>query len=178
MPRDSVVEQLYELAEGQDGYFATAQATKLGIDHKAINKAAYRGRIDRVSQGVYRFRRFPVLSERTHLWEAVLWPQARENVEAVLSHETALVLHGITDANPTRVHITVPMTFRLRRKAPIGLSVHRAKLLPDDYDHIDGLPVTSLDRTLLDITATSPNLLSDAVAEIKRRNLLRDYSGK
>ncbi|TAM74717.1 hypothetical protein EPN44_10405 [bacterium] len=72
MAKDSTLERLYDLAEGQDGYFTMPQALRAGIDRNAVVKAAHRGRVERISQGVYRFGRFPVLSERTHLWESVL----------------------------------------------------------------------------------------------------------
>lgn len=172
MPRDTVLQSLYEIAEGQDGYFTTVQAADQGVDHQAINKAAYRGRVRRLSQGVYRFVRFPMLSERTHLWEAVLWPQARGNIRTVLSHETALTLHGLSDVNPAQVHISVPRAFRLRRDTPPWLVVHRENVTDDDIDYIVGLPVTGVQRTLRDIARTaSPAVLHDALRDAQRKGL-------
>ncbi len=172
MPKDTVLERLYQIAEGQDGYFTTNQAAELEVDHKAINKAACRGRVERTSRGVYRLLRFPIFSERTHLWEGVLWPQARENVATALSHETALTLYGLSDANPTRIHITVPRAFRLRRRIPTWLVVHRANLEERERDYLDALPVTTVERTLRDIAqSASPAILHDALLDAQRKGL-------
>jgi predicted transcriptional regulator of viral defense system len=168
MAKDSTLERLYDLAEGQDGYFTMPQALRAGIDRNAVVKAAHRGRVERISQGVYRFGRFPVLSERTHLWESVLWPQARGPVEAALSHETALTLLGLSDVNPSQVHITVPRSFRLRREAPPWLVIHRADLGEAELDYIDGLPTTAAVRTLRDIAKSAPTLLHDAMQDAER----------
>ncbi|MGB8909741.1 MAG: type IV toxin-antitoxin system AbiEi family antitoxin domain-containing protein [Candidatus Cybelea sp.] len=169
MPKDTTLERLYALAEGQDGYFSMPQALKAGIARNAVVKAAHRGRVERISQGVYRLGRFPVLSERTHLWESVLWPQARECVSAALSHQTALTIHGLSDANPAQVHITVPKSFRVRRDVPLWLTIHRASIGEAERDYVEGLPVTTVERTLRDIAVATPSLLHDAIEDAKRK---------
>ena len=45
---------------------------------------------------------------------------------------------------------------RFQMEAPPGIIIHRSPPLhPDDLDEIDGIPVTSLARTLVDLAETS-----------------------
>jgi very-short-patch-repair endonuclease len=68
---------------------------------------------------------------------------------AVLSYRSAADLWGIRP-NRTRVEVTVPRP----RPGPPGITVHRTRVLhPRDVALIDGIPVTSLARTLLDLSA-------------------------
>jgi predicted transcriptional regulator of viral defense system len=41
-----------------------------------------------------------------------------------LSHDTALLIYGISDLNPSRVHLTVPKSVRLRRARPEWITIH------------------------------------------------------
>jgi very-short-patch-repair endonuclease len=67
---------------------------------------------------------------------------------AVLSHLDAAALWRIYQGIGARVHVTVGSS---RRAA--GLSVHRARRLhPDDVSVEDGIPVTTVARTLVDLT--------------------------
>ena len=57
------------------------------------------------------------------------------------------------------IHITIPGDAddpRAHMEAPPGIIVHRSPPLhPDDLDEVDGIPVTSLARTLVDLAETS-----------------------
>lgn len=71
---------------------------------------------------------------------------------AVLSHRSAALLHGILDDSRDRVDVIAP---NRRGRAPRGISAHRdGTLTSTDRRVIDGIPCTSLARTLLDIAAT------------------------
>jgi predicted transcriptional regulator of viral defense system len=69
----------------------------------------------------------------------------------VLSHETALAVYGISDANPAVVHITVPKAARLRREKPKWITIHHADLAPAEIVMHEALPLTSIARTVADI---------------------------
>jgi len=143
--------RLYELAEAHDGYVTAADAAAEGISRPMLAFHTDQGTLIRISRGVYRLKRFPVLSPNTHLWEAVLWPSSHREVVGVLSHRTALVLHELSDVNPNFVEITIPLKITVRRTTPSSLRIHRATLEPFDVVHVDSLPTTSIDRTLRDI---------------------------
>ena len=51
---------LYELAEGQAGYFTAAQAREAGLHQVRLAQLHQRGDIERVTRGVYRLTRYPI----------------------------------------------------------------------------------------------------------------------
>ena len=66
---------------------------------------------------------------------------------AVLSHRAAAALWGIRGGS--RVEVTVPRS----RKPRKGIHVHWANLPADEVTTHDGIPVTTVPRTLLDLSA-------------------------
>jgi very-short-patch-repair endonuclease len=110
-----------------------------------------------VHQGVYAVGH-TLLSRNGHLMAAVL----ACGPGAVLSHRSAAFLHGVLDDSRGRVDVIAP---NRRGRAPKGIAAHRdGTLIPTDRVVIDGIPCTSLARTLLDIAATqSPSTLAFAV---------------
>jgi hypothetical protein len=76
--------------------------------------------------------------------------------DAWLSHRSAADLWGLRP-NASRLEVTVPE----KREGPPGVQVHRTRVLaPQDFTVHDGIPVTSVARTLLDLSAvvTAPDL--------------------
>lgn len=165
-----VSSQLYELAEGQDGYFSTIQAQSRGISRHSLAKAVARGKLLRLSRGVYRLKHFPEISANAHLWRAVLWPQVRTTISGVLSHYTALRLHGLSDINDERTHVALPPALRTKRTVPDDIVLHFENLQPHEITYADGLPTTSVARTLQDIAQMGDTLIL--------RNALRDARAK
>jgi predicted transcriptional regulator of viral defense system len=83
-----------------------------------------------------------------------LWSRNRkEKPQGVYSHQTALSLHELTDVMPSRVHMTVPKTFRRSVAVPKGVTLHMADVPPSDVEPIHGVPVTKALRTLIDVVA-------------------------
>jgi hypothetical protein len=74
--------------------------------------------------------------------------------DAVLSHRDAAVLHNLRrGGGGNAVHVTAPG--RSRHPRP-GIEVHNVRRLrPEDRDVVDGIPVTSLHRTILDYAETA-----------------------
>jgi predicted transcriptional regulator of viral defense system len=165
---------LYELAEEQAGYFTAAQARAAGLHQVRLVQLAQQGDLDRVSRGVYRYTRFPV-SRLGHYMEAVLWPQVRRpEVVGVVSHQSALALHGLSDVSPARVHVTVPTAVRIRRALPRGLVLHYTDLPPEDVERVEGVPVTTPARSIRDAHAThlGNDLVAQAIADGRRSGAL------
>jgi len=91
------MDELYALAEEHDGLLTSKEARALGIQDSVLVRLAQRGRLERMSRGVYRIAHFPA-DRFAQYREAVLWAQASQGPERVaLSHETALLLYGISD---------------------------------------------------------------------------------
>ena len=163
---------LFDLAQRHDGYFTVAEAKAEGLSITALLGYLNRGSLERPSRGVYRLARYPEMSPNSYLWASVLWPQAHVDVRAALSHYTALRLHGLSDTNPSLTHLTVPKTFRIRRDHPKQLRLYRADLLDFDVEFVDGLPVTTIERTLRDVAKTGDErTLADALRDARQRDL-------
>ena len=161
-------QQIYDLAEPQLGYFTTAQAIVAGVRRNAITLMAARGTIERVSRGVYRLTNHP-MSPLGEYMEAVLWPQ--RGVQGVVSHASALVFHELSDVSPSKVHITVTPTHRIRRRTPRHLVVHYEPLPDEDVTVINGVPVTTPVRAIRDAIADhlGPALIRQAIDDGRRR---------
>jgi predicted transcriptional regulator of viral defense system len=166
---------LYGIAEDQNGYFTAAQAKARGLHQVRLVQLAQQGDIERVSRGVYRFTRFPV-SQLGHYMEAVLWPQVRRpDVVGAVSHQSALSIHGLSDASPAQIHLTLPTTVRLRREVPKALVIHYADLATGDVERLEGVPVTTPARSIRDAHAShlGAALIGQAIADGRRSGALR-----
>jgi predicted transcriptional regulator of viral defense system len=171
---------LFDLAGEHDGIFTAAEASNAGISSQALVMAERRGTIGRLARGIYRLQSYPSDETRVQLWEALLWPttQRRSDVgRCVLSHLTALHLHEPNlSYQPSRVSICVPPSLRLRRSSmPSWLDVHRDELSDDDVTSVEGLPTTTLMRSLRDCIAigTDRRLIEQAIASGSRNRLIR-----
>ncbi|MFZ5444775.1 MAG: DUF559 domain-containing protein [Myxococcota bacterium] len=88
---------------------------------------------------------------------------------AALSHRTAAALHGF----PLFSEGPLEVTCRRRLAAPEGITAHRGVLLPKDVVFLDGLPVTSIPRTLLDLAPHEElSTLRDTLVELIRTKTL------
>jgi len=162
------------MAGDQAGYFTAAQARTAVLHQVRLVQLAQQGDIERVSRGVYRFARFPV-SRHGHFMEAVLWPQVRRpDVVGVISHESALAMHELSDASPARVHVTLPTAVRIRRDVPKGLVIHYADLASEDVERVEGVPVTTPERSIRDAHAShlGNELVTQAIADGRRSGAL------
>jgi predicted transcriptional regulator of viral defense system len=173
MPRTRM-DELYALAEEHDGLLASKDARALGIQDSVLVRLAQRGRLERMSRGVYRIAHFPA-DRLAQYREAVLWARASQGPERIaLSHETALLLYGISDVNPARVNLTVPMSARLRREHPEWIVIHRADLTPEEISQHEGMPVTSVERSVMDVLSTTHrrDIARQAITDALRAGLV------
>ncbi len=159
------------LAAGQAGHVTAAQATAHGFSPQLLSKHAAAGNLTRPLRGIYRLADFPP-GENEDLVVAWLW----SGEEAVVSHESALQLHALSDAMPSRIHLTLPSTERARRRVvPPLYALHFADLDPADRTWIGPVPLTTQARTVLDVAAAhgDPAIVRQAVDEGIRRGLFR-----
>lgn len=163
-------EKVLEIAADQFGYVTTSQARKRGVSDDVLRKMAKRETLERVSWGVYRVPTFPT-SPYAEYMEASLWPAG---VRGVISHQSALVLYGLSDVNPAGIHVTVPEDFRIRRKVPAHLVIHHAELEDEEVSLFEGIPSTTPRRTIEDCYRAhlGPALLRQALEEAEREGYL------
>lgn len=158
--------RLWRRAAGQRGYFTAAQALEDGYSYPAQRYHVQRGNWIRIDRGIYRFCEFTDLpaGEHDHLMRWILWGGGR----AVLSHATALDVHDLGIANPAKIHLTVPRSFR---KRTAGAVLHRANLDPDDVHDHEGLWVTTPLRAITESAAdrADQDVIDTAVADLLDR---------
>jgi hypothetical protein len=70
---------------------------------------------------------------------------------SVAGHLSAAWIWGLLRSRPATMHVTCPKGRRAKR----SFVVHRADLAREDLAVRDGIPVTSLSRTILDLAVTS-----------------------
>lgn len=135
---------LYKIVEDQGGYFTAAQARSVGFSWERLSNNVKSDQFERVFRGVYRFVKFP--SSR---YEDLFIAWLRAGPESVISHESALSVYGLSDIIPSEIHVIVPRTASRRGK---GIKYHINKLEDYEVTRREGLPVTTLPRTIADIS--------------------------
>jgi hypothetical protein len=152
-------------AAGQRTLVTHAQLRDFGVSNSAIARAVARGRLYRVHRGVYSV----VAGSVRPPFAAELAAVLAYGEGAVVSHSSALAVHGIRLAGVApepRVHVT--LAGRATRTSHAGTVVHRTGVLHrDDRLHLNGLPVASVARIVIDL---SPTLA------VRQRELLIDQA--
>lgn len=161
---------LFVTATAQHGFFTTRQAAQSGFSRRMLAHYARSGDFIRERRGIYRFRDYPV-SPHAAIQAACL---AAGAADAVVSHESALELHNLSDVVPRTVHLTVPRSRRGWR-APAGVTVHTATRPPESGEVVEraGLPVTAPARSIADAAAwgTAPDQIVTAVVDAMDRGM-------
>jgi predicted transcriptional regulator of viral defense system len=146
------------------------QAAEAGYSTHLLRKHIHAGRVTRSQRGIYRLVHFPV-GEHEELVTAWLWSEQA----GVLSHQTALSLHALSDVLPAQVHLTLPEAWRRRRfRVPAGVVLHHADVAPGERSWFGAVSATSAGRTLCDCAKAglSPELLQQAAQQALRRGLV------
>ncbi len=163
-------DRLFEFAVGQEGHFTTKQAALAGYSSQLLLKYLKNGRVTRVRRGVYRIVHFPA-GDHEDLATLWLWSER----QGVFSHETALMLHELSDSLPRKVHLTLPAAWANRRlRVPKGVLLHHGNVLQNERVEVGAVPVTSVLRTLIDCVSAhvSPELVDDALRQARTRELI------
>jgi very-short-patch-repair endonuclease len=149
------------------------QLLELGYAENTVLEWSAAGRLHRLHQGVYAVghRR---LTWYSRCWAAVLGAEANETDEvvwpAVASHGSAAYLWGLYRYAPDRIDVTAP----IRRRAKREFRVHFSSILmPEDRAEREGIPVTSVPRTLLDLAIRArPDQIDRLLQGAEERDLL------
>jgi predicted transcriptional regulator of viral defense system len=163
-------DHLYSTALGQDGFFTTKQALEAGYSLPLLVHYLRIGRAVRVRRGVYRLIHFPA-GDHDELVIAWLWSEQN----GVISHQTALALHGLSDSLPTHIHLTLPIAWRRRRfRVPTDIVLHHADIPQTERTWIGAVPIANPRRALRDCAqaALSPDLLRQAAQQALSRGLV------
>jgi Transcriptional regulator, AbiEi antitoxin len=136
---------LAELATRQHGVVSTGQLSALGYTRSSASKASGVGRLHRVHRGVY------VVGHQRLTWHGRCMAAVLAASPSVASHWSAGWLWGLLQTRPGTLHVTC----RRSRHADWPFVTHTADLAPADLTRRDGIPVTSLARTILDLAVDS-----------------------
>jgi len=161
--------RLYEFAASQGGYFTATQARAAGYPKQLQHYHTRRGNWVREDRGIYRLWEWPGGSF-DDLIRWTLWSGGA----AVVSHQTAMAVHEISDLMPARIHMTVPPGFR--KRSPQGLVLYHAHLSPHEVQHREGFRVTAPLRTLMDAAQAAVDIerLAAGIHDAIRKGLLAD----
>lgn len=177
MPRrnKSARNTLFEIVEAQQGYFTAKQAADAGYQLGSQAHHVKSGNWRRVERGIYRLARFPH-SDEEQLVIYALWSRNRAGQpEGVYSHQTALSIHELSDVNPAKLHMTVPVTFRRQAGIPKALVLHRAKLEAREVEQRQGFAVTRAIRAVADVAAAdsvSRDIIEQALTEGRQKGII------
>jgi predicted transcriptional regulator of viral defense system len=162
------------LAASQWGMLTAAQATGQGIARSTLLRREQSGALERVRSGVYRLAGAPVsrLDDIRAAW-LVSEPgmQAWERLavpDAIVGGAAAAWVHEIGDLYPSPIRLYTTM----RRQTKHDDIKYSSRRLPsEDIAVIDGLPVTTRERTiadLLDEPGADLSLVADALRDAER----------
>ena len=130
----------------------------------AIDSWVERERLYVVHRSVYTVGH-DLLSGRGRLMAAVL----ACGPLAVISHRTAAWLWDLLPDRRSVIDVTAPT----RRRARRGIAVHTSRVPGMERAEVDGIPVTSVSRTLLDVSeVVRPRQVERAVEAAERHGLL------
>jgi very-short-patch-repair endonuclease len=134
--------RLAELAERQHGVVCRRQLSALGFSSQAIKTLVSRKRLHRLHRSVYAVGHTRLKAQGR--WMAAVLACGPG---AVLSHRDAAALHDLRPVGSGKIDVTAPSRHRLP-----GIRAHYFRILhAQDTTTVDGIPVTSLARTYLDL---------------------------
>jgi predicted transcriptional regulator of viral defense system len=165
--------RLFEIAEEQAGFFTAAQALGAGYSYESQTYHHKTGNWLREGWGIYRLALYP-FTEGEEYVRLMLWSRSRAGeIQAVISHETALLEYELSNVLPGKIHLTVSKGFR--KEPPEEAVLHYADLPDDAIRKQDGYRITTPLRTLLDVAASplSPEHLQAATADALSSGLVR-----
>ncbi|HEX7300526.1 MAG TPA: DUF559 domain-containing protein [Solirubrobacteraceae bacterium] len=159
---------LAQLAARQWGVVSLEQLRGLGIGVRGVQHRASAGKLHRLHRGVYAVGH--AVLRREGRWLAAVLACGPG---ALLSHVSAAAHWGLLQSEATLIDVTASPS---RRGVP-GIRLHRSRsLIARDTTSHEGIPVTTIPRTLLDLAAiVAAHRLERALAQAER---LRLYDGK
>ena len=147
--------------KAQAGIVSRRQLLRDGTNRMTIVSKVKSGQWRQVHPGVY-LTFTGELTRQAELWAAVLYAGRG----AMLSHETAAEILGITDRRAASVDVAVPAPRRVR--APHGVTIHTSSVVYHRWRPFPGYPPhTFFDETVIDLVDAAEHL-DDAIGWVTR----------
>jgi very-short-patch-repair endonuclease len=143
-----------ELARLQHGVVSRRQLLDLGFGRGGIDARLARGSLHPVHRGVY------AVGHSRLTWRGRLWAAALAK-DAAHSHRCGAAIWDLLAPGP------IEMTTLAGARSSPGITVHRSRTLTDRHiTTVDGLPVTTVARTVVDLLDVLP---PDRIPALLRR---------
>jgi very-short-patch-repair endonuclease len=159
--------EIVGLVRQQQGLLTHRQLASLGVGRRTIERWVDSGRLRAVHREVYAYGPRPLTKRGKWLARVLAMGPG-----AFLSHRSAAALWGLAGDRP-KVDVTAP---RGKQVLPgrKGIQVHRCQYDPGEVTLRDGIPTSTVARTLFDVAEHSqPHELKSAWDEADRLRLLR-----
>jgi predicted transcriptional regulator of viral defense system len=170
--------RLFEIADGQQGYFTTKQAKAAGFAENTHPYHVKVGNWIRDYRGIYRLAMYPI-TEFPHYALWALWSRNRDDeIQGVLSHHTVFSFYDLSDLNPAKIHMTVPTNFRRSGEIPGVLRLYYADLPESDVRTSQGFKLTTPMRAILDLIEAGTvelNFIHQAIIQAVGRGIIPRY---
>jgi hypothetical protein len=152
------------LIASQGGVISRSQGAEFGLAGEEMRNRVRFADWQRVQRGVYATFSGD-LGRETQLWALLL----RAGAGAVLSHQTAAELYGLTKQPSSLVHLSVPHDSNPARHAKIpGVVVHRSRILDATRHPVLLPPRTRLEDTVLDLIEAMDAPAGGALSNLER----------
>lgn len=157
--------KLMQVAAEQHGVVCAEDTRRLGINRNSVARWIRAGRIRAESPRAYVVAGSPGTRQQKMAVAVLSMPSL-----AALSHDTAAEAWGLTNRGFRRTHVVTTRWNRVRRP---GVVVHESlDLIPEDVTLWSGIPITTPQRTLVDLGATSKWVVESALEQGIRHRLL------
>jgi hypothetical protein len=163
------LDKLTQIAQHHEGYFTRVDARSAGASDAVFDALVSEHKIAEAASDVFHLNH---VARSDHEQHVSVWLQTDR--QGVLSHETALLLHELSDILPQRLHITVPPGFDPgARQFDPTVELLRGDVADDEKCWLGPVPYTSALRTLRDCIAigVSPDLIEQAIEQGVERGL-------
>ena len=118
--RDNIKDMV--MATSENGVITTRKVSELGIGRSILKVLTDSGDLIRCSRGIYM---------QPHEWEDEFYLLQKRYAQGILSHGTALYLHGCSERVPLSIHMTFPTSYNCRSLKQENVLVTR--VLPENY---------------------------------------------
>ena len=111
-------EKLSNLIELRNGYLSITEAQELGISRTYVQEYISSNGFERVARGLYK---------SSDVWTDDLYILALKNEKVVYSFDTALMLNGLTEREPTEIFVTVSRAYNASHLRSMGIVVNHVR---------------------------------------------------
>jgi very-short-patch-repair endonuclease len=142
----SSTREVIDFAKANSGIVTSREASALGLGRSTLSRRVKDGVLARIAPGVFAL---PGTASRPD----ITLRAACRSLGAVVSHESAAIQHGMRPVHQRSLSVTVS---HRTTHSYVGLTLHQSTdLLEPHVTHIEGLPVTTPPRTVIDLAKTT-----------------------